>query len=59
VSYREENGQVILTMSRTDFDMLLMMLGAGAGILGIKESLLFVNRLNEGNPHFIPYEVSA
>ena len=28
MSYREENGQVILTMSRDDFERVLMRLGA-------------------------------
>jgi hypothetical protein len=61
MSYREEDGQVILTMSREDYDLVLMMLGMATGYC-LKEhstnpekarntALGLMNRLNEGNPH--------
>ena len=64
MSYREENDQVILTMSREDYQMLLIVLGYATGG-AIKDawtpaSRMFelTNRLNEGNPNYQPYEVS-
>ena len=64
MSYREENGQVILTMSREDYDKLLLLLGAGtAGMMNgganLDSILDFVNRLNQGNPNYTPYQVTA
>jgi hypothetical protein len=62
VSYREENGQVILTMSREDYDYLLIALGIATGH-AMKQGgrpdkcLAFVNRLNSGNPNYTPYQV--
>ena len=47
MSYSEENGQVTLTISREDYDCLLMCLGSAA--------LELVNRLNQGNPNYRPY----
>jgi len=58
--YREENDQVILTMSREDYQLMLMLLGAGAAgarIVSGKKALEFLNRLNQGNPHYTPYQV--
>jgi hypothetical protein len=62
MSYREENGQVILTMSREDYERVLMVFGAAtaaflsrSGDLGWVLSLL--DRINEGNPHYRPYTV--
>jgi hypothetical protein len=65
MSYREENGQVVLTMSAEDFGTLLMAIGAlmaytAQGKLPIftMDSIsAFMNRLNEGNPNYTPYEV--
>lgn len=62
MSYREEDGQVVLTMSTDDYQLLLMMLGAATAtghVLSTKRALALVNRLNEGNPHFTPYQVNA
>jgi hypothetical protein len=63
MSYREENGQVILSMSREDFQMLLLYLGYATGG-AVKyhwtppaRMLEFLNRINEGNPHYTPYQV--
>jgi hypothetical protein len=68
MSYREENDQVILTMSREDYENLVFKLGMSAGYLSkrgkslrqsMKEDLEFLNRLNEGNPNYTPYQVRA
>ncbi len=56
MSYREENGQVILTMSREDWQNLLITLGYAAEY---RECYALLNRLNEGNPNYIPYQVSS
>jgi hypothetical protein len=56
MSYREENGQVILTLTRDDYDLMLLMLGAGSVAVSFDRSLPFLNRLNEGNPHYTPYQ---
>jgi hypothetical protein len=63
MSYREENGQVVLTMSREDWQNLLMTLGIAAGALDPESPMLarvfqLVNRLNQGNPNYTPYEVA-
>jgi len=59
MSYSEENGQVVLRMSREDYDIVLMALGALTAMTWDKEKkgvrlLSLLNRLNSGNP---PYEV--
>lgn len=66
MSYREEDGQVILTMSREDYNRLLMTF-ALATVRGIESraefpeavenTLALLNRLNEGNPNYTPYQV--
>jgi len=65
MSYREENGQVTLTMTREDYDRVLMMLGAATatfslngGPINTKQCLALVNRLNEGNPNYTPYKLA-
>lgn len=60
MSYREQDGQVILTMSREDYEWLLIALGSAmaAGYSNqdwIQRMLGLTNRLNEGNPHYTPY----
>ena len=60
MSYSEENGQVVLRMSREDYQLVLMLLGAGvAGECIIKwdRACALLNRLNEGNPNYTPYQV--
>ncbi len=65
MSYREENDSVILTMSREDYERLLMRLGMAAGHLSREgythaqwqAELAFMNRLNQGNPNYTPYQV--
>lgn len=64
MSYSEQDGQVVLTMSREDYEWLLLMLGAltgysmhGESMFSLSGLLAFVNRLNSGNPNFTPYQV--
>lgn len=59
MSYSEQNGQVVLTMSREDYDLMLLLLGAGtaAHIVWDRKALEFLNRLNEGNQHYTPYQM--
>jgi len=65
MSYCEENGQVILTMSREDYDRMLMLLGHATGFnmravdppFTLSAILEFMNRLNQGNPNYTPYQV--
>jgi hypothetical protein len=58
VSYSEKDGSVILTMSREDYQLVLMLLGAGVAgerIITWPKAIELLNRLNEGNPHYTPY----
>lgn len=62
MSYSEQDGQVVLTMSREDYDQLLLSIGALMILrMQYKDEIgkLFelVNRLNQGNPNFTPYKV--
>ena len=64
MSYSEQDGQVILTMSREDYDIVLMALGAFTALTwnkGKDDGRMFVllNRLNSGNPNYTPYQVEA
>ena len=68
MSYSEKDGQVILTMSREDYESLIFRLGMLAGIaakagglygLSLKHELAFCDRLNSGNPNYTPYQVEA
>ena len=62
MSYREENDQVILTMSREDYDKLFVLVSLmeflrfnGTELQGWRE---LSDRLNQGNPNWMPYQVS-
>lgn len=60
MSYSEQNGRVILDMSREDYQKLMFRLGKMAGETHwrfLDEELCLVNRINEGNPNFTPYQV--
>jgi hypothetical protein len=62
MGYSEKDGQVVLTMSREDYERVLIMLGIASGVLDIrhgdlKACLELMNRINEGNPHYTPYQV--
>jgi len=63
--YSEQDGQVVLTMTREDYQRILLALGAWVAAMHRPfepertfELLEFVNRLNEGNPNFTPYQVN-
>jgi hypothetical protein len=65
MNYREENGQVVLTMSREDYNSLLKVFAAATAKLfrvnpkkGSTDWILaLLNRLNQGNPNYTPYQV--
>jgi hypothetical protein len=60
MSYSEEGGQVVLRMSREDYQTLLIIMGyAMGGSFWVERNaaLAFVNRLNSGNPNYTPYQV--
>jgi hypothetical protein len=63
MSYREENGQVVLTMSRQGYAQLLMLLAQAMATFmmdgggNLAEDTAFLNGLNEGNPNYTPYQV--
>jgi hypothetical protein len=56
---RNEAGDVVLTMSPDDFNKLLFVIGAPTNPPPDRERqhrmLMFVERLNVGNPNFLPY----
>ena len=58
MSYSEQDGQVVLTMSREDFDLISDYLKTLAtfrpGMWGRLRELL--DRLNQGNPNYAPYQ---
>lgn len=62
MAYSEKDGQVVLSMSREDYDIVLMALGALTALTWDKQKgarmLDLVNRLNSGNPNYTPYEVA-
>lgn len=61
MSYSEENGLVVLRMTKEDYDRLLIILGTAERALPVswKVPMMpeFLNRLNEGNPNYTPYQV--
>ena len=61
--YREENGHVVLTLTRDDYNRLSLALGYAAGWMitraARREVFGLGNRINEGNPHFTPAVLSA
>jgi hypothetical protein len=69
MSYREDNDQVILTMDRGDYERLLILLGTAAVGFGpvlrwlnvgkLSDVLALLNRLNDGNPEYKPYQIQA
>ena len=59
MSYREENGQVVLTMKAEDYEVILMALGAFTAMTwrnGSDNKRMFelMNRLNQGQPALHP-----
>jgi hypothetical protein len=62
MSYFEENGEVVLRMRIVDYNLLTVYLRLALDEVrkypDEKRALLeFVNRLNEGNPGFVPHQV--
>ena len=64
MKYTENSDTITLKMSRNDYDQLILILGYATGMAsrtGDKWTFYawidFVNRLNTGNPHFLPYEI--
>jgi hypothetical protein len=63
MSYSEKDNQVILTMSREDYQLVLMMIRSCHGWKNAGDLLDRLNagdllaRLNSGNPHYTPYQV--
>lgn len=59
MSYSEENGQVVLTMSREEFQDLMLRFSRTIGIPAHaywkEEIRRIMDRLNSGNPHYRPY----
>jgi len=66
MTYTEKGDEVILVMSRTDYNILLMMLGCATAVpRGQGDYPTFcmfldlVNRMNAGNPRFTPYDIPS
>ena len=64
MSYREENGQVVLTMSQEDYELLLLALGFATGAWAQSPGLddgswivALLNRVNRGILNYTPYQV--
>lgn len=62
MSVRREGDRMHIEVSLDDWDSILVTLGAALGVVFRDPSkfyiwLAVINRLNEGNPHFIPYEI--
>lgn len=58
------NKTVNITLSDADYDLLLMLVGFGTGAAFQRKDiplangfLALVNRMNEGNPDFRPYDI--
>lgn len=64
MSYSEENGQVILRMSREDYEGLMTLIEREIDTTArpyrpiTRTALIkFLNRLNSGNPNYTSYQV--
>ena len=64
MKYSTKADAIILEMSLEDYDLLLVMLGAAAGLAHQRGDEVrfwrwidFVNRMNAGNPNFTPYDI--
>ncbi len=62
MSYSEKDGQVVLTISREDYNSLIFLLGIATGEAlrnghKLAPHLEFLDRLNQGNPNYTPYQV--
>lgn len=68
--YSEQDGQVVLTMSKEDYEFLFVQLTVAVTAIKLRRKSLpelmwaarlkratdFLNRLNSGNPHYTPYQ---
>ena len=65
MSYSEQDGQVVLKMSREDYDLVLKVFAMATvramtdkrPILSSLQVVRLLYRLNRGNPNFTPYRV--
>jgi len=67
-AYIQQGDRVTLDMTINDHTQLLLLLGYAAGSISKEDgdnsprfwrAIDLVNRLNEGNPRFTPYEIPA
>lgn len=62
MGYSEEDGAVVLRMTRDDYDLLLLALGWATAhkdaLYPIKTMKALFNRLTAGSPTSAPYEVT-
>jgi hypothetical protein len=60
VSYSEENGEVVLRMSREDYEELDGAVGLAVAWAMTPERIWKMwDRLNSGNPNYTPYQVET
>lgn len=60
MTYQTDGETVTLTMSREDYNFLLMALGMATGIASRDQMwgiVSLVNQMNAGNPDFTPYDI--
>lgn len=59
MSYSEKDGEVVLAMSREDYDEMLKVFATATAKLfpDTMWILRLLNRLNQGNPNYTPYRV--
>ena len=65
MSYSEEGNEVVLRMSREDYELVLMALGGETARAYLERGtrdrhtvVSLLDRLNEGNPNYTPYKVA-
>ena len=66
MTYTEQGDEIILQMGQEDWAQLLLILGCGVGSARAAGEerrfwtwIDFVNRLNQGNRNYTPYEIPA
>jgi hypothetical protein len=57
MGYSEKDGQVVLTLSREDYHTILMALLIAGQPTPTRKWKQILNRLNQGNPNYTPYQV--
>lgn len=60
LGYREEDGKIVITMTGDDWTHLLILFGQALAEVPRSEwpaALALINRLNRGNPRYVPYDV--